>query len=1084
MKCKHILKRGLAITLTAAMIVVGCGVQTPNAGAKKAKQPKISKKKISATVGAQTTLSVSNAKKKVKWSTSNKKIVKISSTSGKKKSTATLVAVKKGKATITAKVGKKKLKCKVTVKASAISSLSFDPLDSTVVIMKLAKKTQLSATDLKVGFKEYQEGRFNQKPAIESLTTTDQKTYRLYLSRSVFNGDFVKVTYGKSEKTVQCKRTFKQDEEQTGGIIRKDAVVNLSLDYFMEGEIGDVVYTLKKGSKLPKGLVLAGKKGLIKGIPTEAGATTVALQAKDGLGRKANLSLTLKVYDEVTLAAADVKSDIRLDDYVADRNATVTGPAVSAKADPSDYYRTYEIKGYGGSENYKFAVADDGTGVKLTTDTVDVATGTVTQDTAKSTTLCIPYTIAAGEHNFAVTITDAADASRAVTVNVSVNAKQYVNISGTVKDNAGNPLSGNEAVYLIPADSDTFSDYISTVQWERMVKDSYGDYDAVAGNKVRGYSYHNTYTDEASDAVKYEIGTNRNTAQVGPYPTPTILHEEPTPGPTATTAPTADPASTAPAAYKRVELTDGAYQAEVPAGKYVVKVKAANKIKYEAVANMEVAADGTQDITLPTRFAKVTGTARYANDNPVINTYIYFEMTSGQYEGSIYSVRTNYAGVYVASLPAGEYAAYVVDEDQNSLYFTNTLTVADGVDLNAADMKLSVSKSIVEGVLLQKISDTETSRMANQAFYVYDAQGKCQTFWTNAKEPVKDEATGEYKETDNSAIFKINLYDGVYNVRVRTDAGNMISVGTITVAGANIQGAARLSFVVDFGAYMDTAAEIALDTPVSAASTGNNNLLYKFTAPADGNYAFITSKWGKADGIAPNVIIEKDESRELPYSVKFDNTQTGESHYGYMNLAAGQTYYIDLTPYTQSDNQVVCAQNFRISNFQSYYDTYGTQITYGTPVSVKAVADHPVSALDGSVVLKMNVTAGNVYRINADCATIGAKDLKIDVMTLKWGMRVENAAGTLVTVSSTSTSRNVRFTPEESGVVYVKISTENRQNAVINATVNELVVQTPSPSPTVAPSSSPDPGATSEPSATPEVTVEPSEAPAAEQERR
>lgn len=1080
MKCKHILKRGLAITLTAAMIVVGCGVQTPNAGAKKAKQPKISKKKISATVGAQTTLSVSNAKKKVKWSTSNKKIVKISSTSGKKKSTATLVAVKKGKATITAKVGKKKLKCKVTVKASAISSLSFDPLDSTVVIMKLAKKTQLSATDLKVGFKEYQEGRFNQKPAIESLTTTDQKTYRLYLSRSVFNGDFVKVTYGKSEKTVQCKRTFKQDEDQTGGIIRKDAVVNLSLDYFMEGEIGDVVYTLKKGSKLPKGLVLAGKKGLIKGIPTEAGATTVALQAKDGLGRKANLSLTLKVYDEVTLAAADVKSDIRLDDYVADRNATVTGPAVSAKADPSDYYRTYEIKGYGGSENYKFAVADDGTGVKLTTDTVDVATGTVTQDTAKSTTLCIPYTIAAGEHNFAVTITDAADANRAVTVNVSVNAKQYVNISGTVKDNAGNPLSGHEAVYLIPADSDTFSDYISTVQWERMVKDSYGHYAAVAGNKVNGYSYYNTYTDEASDAVKYEIGTNKNTAQVGPYPTPTILHEEPTPGPTATTAPTADPASTAPAAYKRVELTDGAYQAEVPAGKYVVKVKAANKIKYEAVANMEVAADGTQDITMPTRFAKVTGTARYANDNPVINDYIYFEMTSGQYEGSIYSVQTNYAGAYVASLPAGEYAAYVLDEDQNSLYFANTLTVADGVDLSAADMKLSVSKSIVEGVLLQKISETETSRMANQRFYVYDAQGRCQSFRTNKEETVKDEATGEYKETDNSAIFKINLYDGVYNVRVRTNAGNMISVGTITVAGANIQGAARPNFVVDFGTYMDTAAEIALNTPVSAASTGNNNLLYKFTAPADGNYSFIISKWGRAVNTAPMAVSGKDENKMLSYYASFANTQTGEYHYGCMNLTAGQTYYIDLTPYTQSGNQEICAQNFRISNFQSYYDMYAAQITYGTPVSVKALADHPVEALNGKAVLKMNVTAGNGYTISADCTTIGAKSPSIAVISLSQGMFADNLNGNVVTVSSSNTSRTVRFTPEESGVCYVVLSTLNGQNATINATVNEAVVQTPppAPTPTVAPSSTPDP------SATPVASVKPSETPAAEQERR
>ena len=52
-------------------------------------------------------------KKNVKWSTSNKKIVSISKYSDKY--TVSLMAKKKGKATITAKVGSKKYKCKVTV---------------------------------------------------------------------------------------------------------------------------------------------------------------------------------------------------------------------------------------------------------------------------------------------------------------------------------------------------------------------------------------------------------------------------------------------------------------------------------------------------------------------------------------------------------------------------------------------------------------------------------------------------------------------------------------------------------------------------------------------------------------------------------------------------------------------------------------------------------------------------------------------------------------------------------------------------------------------------------------------------------
>lgn len=71
---------------------------------------KLNKTKVTLKVGKTYTLKLKNNKKKIKWSTSNKKVATVSS-KGKIK------AKKKGKATITAKVGKKKYKCKVTVKA-------------------------------------------------------------------------------------------------------------------------------------------------------------------------------------------------------------------------------------------------------------------------------------------------------------------------------------------------------------------------------------------------------------------------------------------------------------------------------------------------------------------------------------------------------------------------------------------------------------------------------------------------------------------------------------------------------------------------------------------------------------------------------------------------------------------------------------------------------------------------------------------------------------------------------------------------------------------------------------------------------
>lgn len=70
---------------------------------------KLNKKKVTIYVGKSTTLKVKGKKKKVKWKSTNKKVAKVN-----KKGKVT--GLKAGKSTIIAKVGKKSLKCKVTVK--------------------------------------------------------------------------------------------------------------------------------------------------------------------------------------------------------------------------------------------------------------------------------------------------------------------------------------------------------------------------------------------------------------------------------------------------------------------------------------------------------------------------------------------------------------------------------------------------------------------------------------------------------------------------------------------------------------------------------------------------------------------------------------------------------------------------------------------------------------------------------------------------------------------------------------------------------------------------------------------------------
>lgn len=106
---RKICKQTFAWVLALMMIFSVFPATQVNAATK----PKLSKTKITMTVGQSKKLKVKGISKKrakrIKWKSSKKKVVTVTKT-GK------LKARKAGKAVITAKVGKKKLKCKVVVK--------------------------------------------------------------------------------------------------------------------------------------------------------------------------------------------------------------------------------------------------------------------------------------------------------------------------------------------------------------------------------------------------------------------------------------------------------------------------------------------------------------------------------------------------------------------------------------------------------------------------------------------------------------------------------------------------------------------------------------------------------------------------------------------------------------------------------------------------------------------------------------------------------------------------------------------------------------------------------------------------------
>lgn len=797
MKYTQMTKRVLACGMALAMATTSTGFYpslTVNAKKKsskaKASKAKLNKKKATLTEGSTITLKVKSANKKVKWSSKNKKIASVAKVSGKKKATATIKGMKKGKTTIIAKIGKKKLTCKVTIQQSKLKAVSVDSLDSSALIVTFAKKTALNAADVKIAVKDYKEGTYNVQPKVEAISTKDQKTYYLYLTSGISNGDYVKVTHGKYVREIQYKKKLYTEKEKNTIIVEKDSTVNASLSEYVENAIGNVSFSLKKKNKLPKGMVLAGKKAVLKGIPTEAGSTEFTLVATDEAGRSIDVNYVFKTYDENTLAVEDVfdEADIALNDYMVDVNAVVQ-PLVATTAgvigDSNTYVKTVSVAPMGGSGRYKFTLTTSDANVRLSTDKVNETTKAVEQEPAASTTIYIPYGLAEGDHSYTLNIQDAADGNRATTTTVNFTVDPYYNVSGTVTDSQGTALQGNELVYFIPKDAKYWTDAIDkqTYMKEKLVEEkgfysTYRYWEAIGGN------YRNTegektgseqYTLADGSEIKYTEYNAGYSAKVGPLPVPTVLVDSPVAAP-ATTVPTADAsaATAAPAAptatpYAVPNLDAGKYQAELPKGDYVVKVRGNNGVLYQLDGAVSVAADAvdTTNLQMPVRFANATGVAKFANGKTLPGgERIYFETSNEQYEGFVFSALTDYTGKFSVSLPVGTYNAYWLDENDKAQYFASPITIDDNTNVELGEISLSINRSVVSGRFYAGPADAQGNRTArgNETLYFYDAKGKCYTVRTD----------GEYKYVNGvktnctEGAYSIVLPDGAYTVRYKS----------------------------------------------------------------------------------------------------------------------------------------------------------------------------------------------------------------------------------------------------------------------------------------------------------------------------
>ncbi|MBO5487091.1 MAG: Ig-like domain-containing protein [Eubacterium sp.] len=305
-------KRALRIFFLFVLMVTICF--QAESQAKSIKKPKLNKTKLSLTVGKTTTLKVKNTKKKVSWSSSKKSVATVS-----KKGKVT--AKKKGTATITAKVGKTKLKCKITVtkakkKTSSgsvsntgtntgntggnntgstnnnagtnspttkpgIKIVSASVLNTHSVVVTLSEKQELHVDNFKLMCKETAKGNYNCELEVSRISTDDQKCYILDMdSDRIHDNNFVQVTITglKGTGTASFETVFISSDQN------QDDCLSYSFCRTIGEEINEVIPMLGQGYnkitaiQLPPGLryetnhsVSWGDNIYITGAPTEAG---------------------------------------------------------------------------------------------------------------------------------------------------------------------------------------------------------------------------------------------------------------------------------------------------------------------------------------------------------------------------------------------------------------------------------------------------------------------------------------------------------------------------------------------------------------------------------------------------------------------------------------------------------------------------------------------------------------------------------------------------------------------------------------------------------------------------------------------
>ena len=480
---------------------------------------KLNKTKSTMTVGKKQTLKATVTPKKasskaVVWKSSNTKVATVTSkgvVKAKKAGTVTITA--------TAKDGSgKKATCKVTVKKKIVNPAPITPTPVEPVVIKsltilgnadiqvvLSAKQALKASDFTVSSKVNGYGKYVRKCVLDSVTTTDQITYRIHLNRQdvLFNSNMVQVSVSKlkTSKEAVYRKAASTITTSEVKIFAKGDGFNTKKDvtYYKPDISGLAVITV---GELPPGVsykeVQTGSNSNyleFTGVFTASGIYTTKIDVVDELGNKIHHTITWKIWDAQTIVAEDIIQY----GYLQNPDAAAGKPdgAYTSKSDA-------QILPRGGSSTYTYEVVSKADCMELTPDGF-YAYGTI--DTRQ-----------AGTYSMKVKITDKKDSAIFTYCTVTFVITKGIRVKGTFVD-----LDGHKIKNTV---SDTFWCYIKSKWTDRAysidLKKEIGKYNSSTGtvyfdvpegnydirvvNKTGGVEkYLENYTVSASTSNNYQI---------------------------------------------------------------------------------------------------------------------------------------------------------------------------------------------------------------------------------------------------------------------------------------------------------------------------------------------------------------------------------------------------------------------------------------------------------------------------------------------------------------------------------------------------------------------------------------------------